>query len=145
MLKSQANVATQGSSTSTSASLAETLQFFMAIVAKEKNCIDTWYLDTYATKYLTSKREKTSQYVWPSTWFSTCKPLKPSLFIFIRDNGNQEAIGVGTIFICLHTSHITKVPNVLHVPHLAIIIVSLQNNMQGSSIDFFHDHCMVKQ
>jgi len=66
-------------------------------------------------------------------------------FIFIKDNGNQEANGVGTIFICFHTSHITKVPNVLHVPHLAIIIVSLQNNMQGISIEFFHDHCMVKQ
>jgi len=38
MLKSQANVTAQGSSTSTLASLAKTFQFFMAIVAKEKNC-----------------------------------------------------------------------------------------------------------
>jgi hypothetical protein len=38
MLKPQANVAAQGSSTSTLASLAKTFQFFMTIVAKEKNC-----------------------------------------------------------------------------------------------------------
>ncbi len=54
VLKSQANVAVQGSSTSTSASSTQTLQIFMAIVAKEKNCTNIWYLDIDATKYLTS-------------------------------------------------------------------------------------------
>jgi hypothetical protein len=56
VLKSQANVAAQGSSTSTLTSLIKTFQFFMAIVAKEKNCTDIWYLDINVTKYLTSKK-----------------------------------------------------------------------------------------
>jgi hypothetical protein len=54
VLKSQANVAVQGSSTSTSASSTQTLQFLMALVAKEKNCTNTWYINTDAIKYLTS-------------------------------------------------------------------------------------------
>jgi hypothetical protein len=54
VLKSKANVGAQGSSTSTLTSLVKTFQFFMAIVAKEKNCTNTWYLNIDATKYLTS-------------------------------------------------------------------------------------------
>jgi hypothetical protein len=41
MFKSQTNVIVQSSSTLASASLVETLQLFMAIVAKENNCINT--------------------------------------------------------------------------------------------------------
>jgi hypothetical protein len=37
VFKSQANVAVQGSSTLASSSSIETIQFFMAIVAKENN------------------------------------------------------------------------------------------------------------
>jgi hypothetical protein len=41
VLKSQTNVVTQSSSTLTSTFSTKTLQFFMAMVAKENNCIDT--------------------------------------------------------------------------------------------------------
>jgi hypothetical protein len=66
-------------------------------------------LDTSAIEHLTPQRD----------WFSTYKPLNPSLSIFMGDNGNQEAIRVGAIPIHLYTGHITKIPNVHHVPHLA--------------------------
>jgi hypothetical protein len=53
VFKSQANVAAQGSSTSASSSSIETIQLFMAIVAKENKYTYTWYLDTCANKHLT--------------------------------------------------------------------------------------------
>ncbi len=95
----------------------------MAIVVKEENYIDMWYLNIDATKYLTLQKD----------WFSTYKPLKHSLSMFIRINGSQKAIGVGTIFICFHTNHISKVPNVIHVLHLAKNLMSI----------YAHDGCII--
>ncbi len=99
----------QGSSTLASTSLAKTLQLSMAIVVEENNYTNTLYLDTNTTKHLTPQRN----------WFSTYKPLNPSLSIFMGDNGSQEAISVGAIPIHLHIGHIIEIPNVLYVPHLA--------------------------
>jgi hypothetical protein len=49
----------------------------------------------------------------------------------MEDNGSQEAIGMGTILIRLHTSHITKVPYVLHVPYLTKNLMSICKATQG--------------
>jgi hypothetical protein len=131
VFKSQANVTTQSSSTSTSSSSIETIQLFMTIVAKENNYTYTWYLDTCATKHLTPQRN----------WFFAYKLLKPSLSMFMGDTGSQEAIGMGTIFICLHTCHIIEVSNVLHVLHLTKNLMSICKAAQGASnMEFFHDH-----
>jgi hypothetical protein len=71
--------------------------------------------------------------------------LKPSLSMFMGDIGSQEAIGVGTIFICLHTWHIIEVSNVLHVLHLTKNLMLVCKATQGTSnMELFHDHWMVK-
>jgi hypothetical protein len=71
--------------------------------------------------------------------------LKPSISIFIGDNGNQEVIGVGEIFICFDISHISKVPKMFHVLHLAKnLVLVYKTTWKRSIIEFFHDHCMVK-
>ncbi len=92
-------------------------------------------MDTSAIEHLTPQKD----------WFSTYKPLNPSLSIFMGDYGSQETIGLGTIPIHLHIGHITKIPNVLHVLHLPKNLMFVcKATRRGSNIEFFDDHCMVK-
>jgi hypothetical protein len=65
---------------------------------------DTWLLDSSATYQITLRRE----------WFHSYKVLSTPLKIYMGDDGQQEAMDVGFVYIKIHTGQITQIDDILH-------------------------------
>lgn len=78
-------------------------------------------------------------------WFITYEPLPHRLPVLIGDSHQLEAIGCGSVQIQLYTGHIMTMHDVYHIPALARNLLSVvQATTNDSSIEFFHDHCIIK-
>jgi hypothetical protein len=65
---------------------------------------DTWLLDLSVTYHITPIRE----------WFHSYKVLSTPFKIYMGDDGQQEAMGIGFVYIKIHTSQITQIDDILH-------------------------------
>lgn len=65
---------------------------------------DTWLLDSNATYHITPIRE----------WFHNYKVLSTPFKIYMGDDGQQEAMGIGFLYVKIHTSQITQIDDILH-------------------------------
>lgn len=113
----------------------ETNYLFMATHITESFNFRTWYLDSGATSHMTPKKQ----------WFISYKPFNPPMIIYTGDDAKHKAIGTGTIQFELKNGKLQNIHNVLHVPDLARNLLFVYKiTTQCKSIEFFHDHYIIK-
>ncbi len=117
----------------------DTLQLFTSSL-NIGNCVpsnrDTteWLLDTGATHHMTPQKR----------WLRDYKELSSGMRVYLGNNQSLMAIGVGDLHVTLPSGANVTIYNVYHIPGLSRNILSVTTaTMSGSSIEFFHDSCII--
>lgn len=72
------------------------------------------------------------------------RPLYQPLYVFLGDNSQLSAIGIGTVLICLINGMEIYVPEVYLVPQLCKSLLSVAvATSNGASISFCGTHCTI--
>ncbi|MCO5607337.1 hypothetical protein L7F22_061532 [Adiantum nelumboides] len=113
------------------------LQLFHSILNSmhvQFNDASEWLLDTSATHHMTPHQHLLRGY----------ESFPASVQVFLGDNRSLNAVGLGYMPVILPSGTTVKVRDVYYVPSLSRNILSVTAaTLTGSSIEFFHDYCVV--
>ena len=97
---------------------------------------ETWYLDSGATQHMSPRRD----------WFTNFETLPTPKIIYMGDDGQHQAVGIGSLTIQINGSgQVILIKDVLYVPALAknLLSVSQITAKSNSSVQFTSSLCTI--